>query len=701
MIISGNSAEIQRNDLLQENSFKIKATGKAFQILSDGLYADKIKAVIRELSCNAFDAHIAAGNSDVPFTVHLPNALEPHFSVRDYGIGLSQDAVMHIFTTYFESLKNDSNDFIGGLGLGSKSPFSYVDAFTVISRFNGRKSSYTAFIGEDDMPKIAMLGEEDTTEGNGLEVSMPVRSADFREFETKARAVLSRFSTRPEITGFANFEFEKRDIVLEGNGWRLLNKVNNGYGYSREHVTAVAVQGNIAYPLASASMGELKREYQTVLNHPFEFDFNIGELEIAASREALGYKKNTIANLIKAIDLMYAELPTKFKDRFNEAKTVWEARTIYGELFQQQSNLSYLLRELANNNRLTFNVCGASISTNVVDLKYDKFQSLVITRFAGHYHSTSKTVAANMTEHSKFSVQASTNVEFFVNDLPRGSIVRLRPYAKLPTSTNKTVYFIEGEEAQVKAFFKALGNPPTRKTSELPAPVRAAAGPRISSNLMQDNTWGGFSWKEQNDFDPDEDEGYYVHYLRGRPVAEERPIENFDSIITHARALKILSKKDVIVGVIARVRDKLEKNENWSDLLAHLREQVTAKLTVNQSMADAMVNVKSFQEFNGNNYYGRRIIDSIAGKIGSLDSKSPLVKFVKTFDASRDVKANELQSLASLLNVELPVSSNAYDFNKEYTALLTKYPLLSMLQSHNFSENQMAHLIHYINLMDK
>ena len=63
--------------------FRIRNSAKAFKILSDGLYANKIRAIIRELSCNAVDSHVAAGKADVPFSVHLPNQLEPWFSIRD------------------------------------------------------------------------------------------------------------------------------------------------------------------------------------------------------------------------------------------------------------------------------------------------------------------------------------------------------------------------------------------------------------------------------------------------------------------------------------------------------------------------------------------------------------------------------------------------------------------------------------------
>ena len=126
--------------------FKIKASAKAFSILSSGLYANKIRAIVRELSCNAVDSHVASGRTDTPFDVHLPNDLEPWFSIRDYGTGLSHEQVSSIYTTYFESTKTESNDYIGALGLGSKSPFAYTDNFTVTAIKDGKKGIYLSLI---------------------------------------------------------------------------------------------------------------------------------------------------------------------------------------------------------------------------------------------------------------------------------------------------------------------------------------------------------------------------------------------------------------------------------------------------------------------------------------------------------------------------------------------------------------------------
>lgn len=84
--------------------FTIAANGKAFRTLIDGLYSNKIRAVIRELCSNAADSHIDAGQIK-PFKVSIPTSLDPVFRVRDFGTALRHDQVMHLYTTIFQSTK--------------------------------------------------------------------------------------------------------------------------------------------------------------------------------------------------------------------------------------------------------------------------------------------------------------------------------------------------------------------------------------------------------------------------------------------------------------------------------------------------------------------------------------------------------------------------------------------------------------------
>ena len=72
---------IERSADFEQSNYTIEATAKAFSILSDQLYSNKVRAVIRELSTNAYDSHVDAGNGSKPFEVHLPSNMEPTFSV--------------------------------------------------------------------------------------------------------------------------------------------------------------------------------------------------------------------------------------------------------------------------------------------------------------------------------------------------------------------------------------------------------------------------------------------------------------------------------------------------------------------------------------------------------------------------------------------------------------------------------------------
>lgn len=126
MKLETTNEAVQTSGGSNSNSFSIAMNGKAFKVLSDTLYKNKIGSIVRELSCNAYDAHIVVGKKDIPFSIHLPDAFEPWFSVQDSGPGLSPEDIKTVFTVYFESTKDQSNDSIGAFGLGAKTPFSYT-----------------------------------------------------------------------------------------------------------------------------------------------------------------------------------------------------------------------------------------------------------------------------------------------------------------------------------------------------------------------------------------------------------------------------------------------------------------------------------------------------------------------------------------------------------------------------------------------
>ena len=179
--------EKERNDVIvagakSVDAFTIKASARAFEILSSNLYSNPLGSMIRELSTNAYDAHVMVGKAQEPFHLTLPSVLEPSFKIRDFGPGLSHNDIMNIYTTFFESTKTNSNDMVGCLGLGSKSPFGVADNLTVTSFFQGEKTIYSAFLNADRIPSIALFHKEPTDEPNGVEIEVAINADDFKVF---------------------------------------------------------------------------------------------------------------------------------------------------------------------------------------------------------------------------------------------------------------------------------------------------------------------------------------------------------------------------------------------------------------------------------------------------------------------------------------------------------------------------------------
>lgn len=59
-------------------------------MLSDKLYANKFKSIIRELASNARDSHDEAGVTE-PFVITAPTHSCPELSVEDFGTGLDPE----------------------------------------------------------------------------------------------------------------------------------------------------------------------------------------------------------------------------------------------------------------------------------------------------------------------------------------------------------------------------------------------------------------------------------------------------------------------------------------------------------------------------------------------------------------------------------------------------------------------------------
>lgn len=307
MILETNS-KTETNCNIVSNTFTIKASPLAFDILSSKLYADPVLAIVRELLTNAYDSQKAAGNEDAPIKVHLPDYEENFLSFRDYGLGLSKEDILTIYTSFFNSTKSTNNDYTGCFGLGSKTPFSYTSSFSVNSYFNGTKYYYLA-IKKDGSPNIYCIKEEPTDEPNGLEIIIPLKEAD-KYNNNFSTAINDYLSFIPEI---------KVDCNRTINKPTYYGSIKNIHFYSR------GAGKSIIYIKQGQNVYAIDYNYYNINNSNININHNylivvevpIGTLGITPSRESLSKDENNINKIAYIMDIVEKDIHKYILDNYN------------------------------------------------------------------------------------------------------------------------------------------------------------------------------------------------------------------------------------------------------------------------------------------------------------------------------------------------------------------------------------------------
>jgi len=337
MRLKGIEEEVITNSKA-ESAFTIHATAKAFQILSDGLYEHKIAAIVRELTCNAYDAHVEGGCADQPFRINFPNQFHPVFEIEDFGIGLDEQGVRDVYTGYFNSTKTDSNESIGAFGLGSKTPFAYTSSYTIRARKDGVERLFKAYIGDNGAPQVNMLTQREVAPDDypsGVKISIPVNGLDHHRFRWEAEFLMSFFKVQP-ITNDDDFEplFNISDqleregyAIIDSNGRRVHSSLYGGNRF-------FCLMGGVPYPISMSSFGthawsSAAQSMLRMLRDRYAFvQFDIGDLDVTASRESLSLDDDTQAAIQERFRNIYKtmgeEAQSKIDDQFTHTLDAYD-----------------------------------------------------------------------------------------------------------------------------------------------------------------------------------------------------------------------------------------------------------------------------------------------------------------------------------------------------------------------------------------
>lgn len=316
---SENHAVVGGSDV---KSFGLSDNAEFITMLSEGLYSDKYMAVIREVLCNANDAHI---NADVKEAIRI-SIKDSRLSIRDFGKGINDAVIGPIYCVYGNSTKKNSKSETGGFGLGSKAPFAYTQHFKVISNHNGTKTVYAVSRGSvetDGKPDMRTIVASPTDE-TGLEVSFNVEnSADERQFIELVKTIT--------FFGDMNVELNGEILPTIGESDRGVYLIKNDYTPqidSYDNLRRInVIYGSVVYPITQHDDYDV--EYQNLFNHIFAssthsynddmtvfLEAEPDSLSVVPSREALSMTPQTRQSIKKLLLDKYEQLNTDMLSDF-------------------------------------------------------------------------------------------------------------------------------------------------------------------------------------------------------------------------------------------------------------------------------------------------------------------------------------------------------------------------------------------------
>jgi hypothetical protein len=696
--------------------FRIRNSAKAFSILSSGLYSNKIRAIVRELSCNAVDSHIAAGCKDTPFDVHLPTAFEPHFAIRDYGTGLTHDQVTQIYTTYFESTKTNSNEFIGALGLGSKSPFSYTDNFTVTAICDGKKGIYSAFINDSGVPSIALMMGEETDEPAGVEVKFSVNDRyDFSKFAQEAQQVYTYFALRPVVSGPSSFAFN--DISYETK-----DIIPGVHSVTTSYYNTVAVMGNIAYPInmpnPETNLGDLAK----LLGCKLELNFEIGELDFQASREGLSYIPQTIAAIKGKLEKLNAALTTVLAAEADAIPHAWDKAFF----LEEKSNTS--LWSAASAKYVTDTKFPLIDLTGYRKLKMFKFDvtdlatkyNIVLSGFRKHRgESAARTLRTERETRTAGSVDCwgmsvSKEALYFINNTKTGLAERVKYHIRsnLATYTQScnTAWILSAADKtkpmNTKAFFDSIHNPRDVMQSEAltikPRVPSTNTGKDVTILKMEKKTEYGYRysdhamvWRDAGKADAfDSATTFYYLPLSGYALESTYgPGADCKDIVTSVERSGLAFGVSTVYGVRKTDIKFIQTQKNW----INLEEHIAKCLTKIDPATIAGIAYNRFKALYGRFDFNQSVVRRVVDKNSKFCQAANKFKGVQEIEYSK----NKIDFLTNRYakGVKLNIFDKADVMATEVHNLLSAYPMLKLLNVSSFYSNEET-ISDYVNLVD-
>lgn len=280
------------------------------EMLTERSYKDPLSAVVRETYCNALDAMVEAGKKDDSVIIRVINNTDDDtvsFQVEDFGNSLSKDEFDKYIMGILESSKRESNDFIGGYGIGAKAPLSLVDSFSFRCRKNGLESKYLIVKGKK-RPERVILYENETIEQNGTLVEIRLPSNKEHNLVSAIKKQLSYF---PNIIFEIESYFDGEEFKIFETDLFMFNPISP---LSNLHLSI----NGVMYPINFDAL-----DIDTIYI-PFALKVDIKDVRFVLNREEIEWTdeivvivKNKINDLLTYLTKVIEEKSQSYKDLYD------------------------------------------------------------------------------------------------------------------------------------------------------------------------------------------------------------------------------------------------------------------------------------------------------------------------------------------------------------------------------------------------
>ena len=312
------------------NQMGLNVNSLTFKTLIDGIYNNKLGAVIREISSNARDAHIKSENTD-PFEIILDtnnSNLVTKMTIKDYGNGLTKEEMIKYLCTLNSSSKRDSNDFIGFLGIGSKSPFSLVNNYNFTSYKDNNKIVLNFFRADNETPHYDIVTEPSDVNVNSVECNIIFYNQTIPVQDTLSEIYkqLILFDIQPRII-VNNIEENKTEIYEPENFFSKVTETEHYFKLSRDDspyyenlhrkytsCNLLISLGNVIYQYKISNYYNVR----STSSDTYIFKFDPQELSFNEGREFIVDVPANFEKIRNKLNSIFQELPTVHLCKLNE-----------------------------------------------------------------------------------------------------------------------------------------------------------------------------------------------------------------------------------------------------------------------------------------------------------------------------------------------------------------------------------------------